>query len=367
MKKLIITFLLFAVMHGRSQVTVSLQLPPSGLSMKSQLWNMIVNNNSGGAIDVYIHLNLVETGTNRPVMSATTNSIPLPPGNRFIQYSSCAPVQYNVTDPSYQGFAASEFMPVGHFTACYTLYKVLGDGHSQLAEECDVIDVEPVSPPQLVYPANKDSVETGNPAFNWIAPAPSNLFTSISYDLELTEMYPGQTESDAVQQNIPLLIQGGLNATSYPYPAGAAQLEAGKKYAWRILAKNNDAVVGRSDVWWFTVKDPSAGKKSASEQPFAKLKKGDQLSYAILYNDLKFEYVNETEDTIWNMKVYDLSSASRKDMNISMPSANLRTGVNLVRIPSEQLDRFADKHIYLLEIRNSRDELWQLKFEYRRN
>lgn len=366
MKKFILILLLTASMRGQSQVTVSLQLPPSGLSMKNQLWNMIVNNSSGAAIEVYIHLNLVEANSNRPVMSATTSSITLPPGNRFLQYSSCTPVQYIITDPSYQGFASSEFLPVGHFTACYSLYKVLGDGHSQIAEECDLIDVEPLSPPQLIYPANKDSIETNSPVFNWIAPAPINLFTSLSYDLELTEMYPGQTEADAVQQNIPLFIQPGVTNTSYPYPGGASGLEPGKKYAWRIVAKNNDAVVGRSEAWWFTLKQPPGNKSFQNDQPFAKLKKGDQLSYAIAYNDLKFEYVNETADTTWNIKVFDLSSAGRKDMNISMDSVSLKTGINSVSIPADRMEQFTEKHIYLLQVRNSRDELWQLKFEYRR-
>jgi len=366
MKKIILILLLSAFMHGHSQVTVSLQLPPSGLCMKSQLWNMIVNNNSADATNVYVYLTVVETGSNRPVMTATSSSITLPPGNRFLQYSSFAPVQYNITDPSYQGFAATEFLPVGRFTVCYSLYRSLGDAHSEIAEECDMIDVEPLSPPQLVYPANKDSIDSNSPVFNWIAPAPLNLFTSISYDLELSEMLPGQTENEAVQQNIPLFIQPGLNSTNYPYPGGASQLETGKKYAWRVVARNNDAVVGRSEAWWFTLKQPAANKPTGNYQPFAKLKKGDQLSYAIAYDNVKFEYLNETTDTIWNMNVVDLSSAGRKDMHIQMDSVSLKTGVNLISIPADRLEQFTDKHIYLLQVRNSREELWQLKFEYRR-
>ncbi len=315
---------------------------------------------------VYLELNLVETSTNRPVLNAVTNSILLPVGNQLLQYSSWTPVQYNITNPSYQGFAATEFLPVGDFIVCYRLHELLGDGHNNLAEECERIQVEPLSPPQLVYPANQEAIETSTPVFNWIAPAPLNLFTGIQYELELTEMYSGQTEADAVQQNIPLLIQSGISSTSYPYTAGAPQLETGKKYAWRILAKNNDAIVGRSEAWWFTLKEPGKGIIYSNDQPFVKLKKGDQLSYAIAENELKFEYVNETSDTVWNVKVFDISAANRREITLPLDSTRLQTGVNLVRLPAERMESFTDKHIYLLQLRNSREELWQLKFEYRK-
>jgi hypothetical protein len=367
MKRFFLLCLIVIAVSARAQLTVNLQLPPAGLSLKSQLWNMFVTNSSTSGVVIHAELRLTEANSNVQVMNATTSAISVAPGSQLLQVNALAPIQYNITDPAYQSFALTEFLPVGQFLACFRIIKHSGDAIDKIMEECEMIEVEPLGPPQLVYPYHQEAIETTSPIFNWLPPSPASLFTSMSYDLELVDVYPNQTETDAIQQNIPLFIQSGISTTTFPYPASAPALEADKKYAWRILVKTNEAVVARSEVWWFTLKNMAKTDSAAQlELPYAKLRKDNQLSYTIAQNDLKFEYLNETSDTIWNAKIFDISKAKRQEVYITFDSIKLKRGQNQVRIPFSKLDAFGNKRLYLLQVENSRNEIWRLKFEYRR-
>lgn len=367
MKRFLLVCLTIITINAQGQLTMNLQLPPAGLTLKSQLWNMLVTNSSTTSLLVHVELRLLDANTNGQVLNATTSTITVAPGSQFLQVNTLSPVQYNIADPSYQSFALTEFLPIGRFLACFSIVNHRSDATEKILEECELIEVEPLAPPQLVYPYHQEAIETTAPLFNWLPPSPLNLFIGMSYDLELVDIYPNQTETDAIQQNIPLFIQSGIAANTFPYPAGGPLLEPNKKYAWRILVKTNQAVVARSEVWWFTVKD-NTKKDSAvqMELPYAKLRKENQLSYTIAQNDLKFEYLNETGDTVWNAKIFDISKAKPSAVHVSFDSIRLKRGQNQVRIPVSQLNALENKRLYLLQVENSRNEIWRLKFEYRR-
>jgi hypothetical protein len=76
--------------------------------------------------------------------------------------------------------------------------------------------------------------------------------------------------------------------------------------------------------------------------------------------------MNEAGDRAWNIKVTDITAARAKQVVLPLDSIPLRRGQNLVTVPLHGLDEFVNKHLYLLEISNSRNETWRLKFEYRK-
>ncbi|MET0637783.1 MAG: hypothetical protein ABWZ25_17265 [Chitinophagaceae bacterium] len=366
-KKFLTLLLSCWAFQGSSQVTVSLQLPPAGLLLKSQLWNMIATNASASGNWVHIELLLSGIAGNEPVLSATSATFLLPPGSQQLQVSNLSPIQYVTIDPSYQAVATGEFLPVGQFLACYSVVVHGGDAIERIWEECELIEVEPLSPVQLLYPYNQTAVETLVPTFNWIPPSPLSLFSNLFYEIEVVEILPGQTESDAIQQNIPIFSVSSLATPFYPYPASAPSLEYGKNYAWRVTVKNGISPVSLSEVWAFTPKQFNERDSTISMvAPFAKLRKDDLMAYGIALGNLRFDYFNETADTVWNLKVLDITQAKNSVINLPMDSIPLKRGQNLITISLEPLG-FVDKHIYLLEIANSRNEVWRLRFEYRKN
>jgi len=81
MKKYILIILSAAVLQGiRAQVVINPQLPPGGLTVKSQLWNLAVVNTGNQSIQAQVELSIVNAANNQPVLTATTRVLTFPKG-----------------------------------------------------------------------------------------------------------------------------------------------------------------------------------------------------------------------------------------------------------------------------------------------
>lgn len=179
-------------------------------------------------------------------------------------------------------------------------------------------------------------------------------------------MGSNQTASDAIQQNMPVFSQNQLLGLSLQYPLSAYSLEYGKTYAWRITASSNNAPVSPSEIWTFTPRQFNRiDSMVKGDLPFARLLRNDEAGYAIFSGEIKFEYINETADTAWHIRVVDLSLSSRPGWELDMDSLAMQRGQNLVRYQVKEEDAFIHKHMYQMELVNSRNEIWRLRFEYR--
>lgn len=368
MKKLVVIGLIFFTAHLQAQVLVNLQLPSSGVVQKTQLWNMVVTNTTGSAFFIHIELMLSDAGTGQQVMSAVTKTLLIPSGTTQLNASILNPILYNIVNSAYPiNPGPSGLLPIGNFEVCYSFMRHISDVIDKVAEQCDELVIEPLSPPQLIYPYDQTAIRELNPQFSWIPPAPSSLFINLSYDFKLAEISPGQTAATAIQQNYPVLQEQNINTTSLLYPQTAPTLELNKHYAWRIVARSNQSPVSQSEVWEFTIKQfQQADSLIKGDLPYAKLRKDDQPGYAIFANDLKFDYLNETIDSVWNIAVYDLSLPQRKKVILNLDSVILKRGQNQVLYSVRNNPDFIDKHIYILEVKNSRNEIWKLRFEFRK-
>ena len=79
--------------------------------------------------------------------------------------------------------------------------------------------------------------------------------------------------------------------------------------------------------------------------------------YTVFIGALKFNYLNETADSFWNIKIYDLSKGEKEPINLFMDSIPLVPGQNLVDYKVKYNPDFIDKHFYLFQIENSRNEI----------
>ena len=220
MKKIIL--LLISCLGGRAifcQVLINLQLPEAGLTVKSQLWNMSLVNTASQGCEVQLQMIMTDRSDNRPLLSATSRMFYLPKGIRQIKSSDILPLTYTVLDPG-AGLDNSPggFLPAGTFLFCYKVIHVDIESPSQVGQECQEIMVEPIVPPVLISPGDSEQVDIPRPVFTWTPPMPGNLFSRILYDWELVEVQGLQTGPEAIQQNIPVLYQYNVPATSLPYP-----------------------------------------------------------------------------------------------------------------------------------------------------
>ncbi|HEU4470106.1 MAG TPA: hypothetical protein VFR58_03405 [Flavisolibacter sp.] len=364
-------FLLFALcglMGARSQLVVVFQTPPAGFSYKPQLWNMMLTNTGSTTLNLHIEVTLNALPSGQQVLSGVTRVISLPPGTMQLDASQLMPIQYNVLSGSYPVDASAVgLLPIGSFEACYHFFRHVSDNIDEIAEQCQEIIIEPLSPPQLIYPYDQTGIEELHPQFQWLPPVPVQLFNNLRYDLLLVEINPNQSAADAIQQNLPVYQGVNLGINSMLYPLSAPSLQYGKQYAWRVVAKSGDAAVGSSETWQFSLKQFGSVQATGSRQPYVLLKKDPETAYAIFVNELRFSYHNESGDTTWQVSVSDLSKNDGVVRTLSLDSLPLLLGQNLVRYEAGGDSYFIHRHLYQLELTNSRNEKWRLRFEYRRS
>lgn len=366
MKKYLLIITLISGFVSQGQLIVNPQMPPNGIVQKNQLWNMMVTNTYQSNISASITMTMTNYKTGEQILGASTAPIIFTPGTTMLNSSQLMPIHYNfqLGGTNNADMDQNGFLPLGNFLICYTFN---GDSITKIAlpHECIVADIEPLSPPQLIVPEDEAAIDsTAFPQFSWIPPAPLNIFNDLKYDLNIVQVNAGQTATDAIQLNIPLLFQQDLSATSMVYPMYAPALQTGVQYAWQVKAKNNGTPVSSSETWVFTLGGLSPGSISPGELPFTRLMKNGESGYSICWGKLKFAYINETADTSWSITMYDISSPVKKELPFSLDSVFLHKGLNLVQYDLADNPSFIDMHIYLLELRNSRNEVWRMKFEY---
>ncbi|MFP5041658.1 hypothetical protein [Parasediminibacterium sp. JCM 36343] len=279
-RKRLVTLIALALLMQASamaQVTIALQVPPTGVMQKSQLWNFLLVSSSATPLRVAVKLTLLSSKDNMPVMTATSRGINLPKGAKQVGINDVAPVQYSYLSSMFNvDRNPNGFLPVGNFQACYTVIKLDGDLFTELGEECLPVEVAPLNPPLLNLPLDKDTVSTAYPQFAWLPPAPLNLFNNLSYDFVLVEMLPNQATLDAIQQNIPVYSSGNNKALSLAYPASAKALDSTKQYAWQVTAENNGQPVAKSEVWQFVIGNNNPKPQKIFSGNYILLKKGNE-------------------------------------------------------------------------------------------
>ncbi len=367
MKKNLLSIVLITVCFvAHAQIVMNMQVPPTGMLYKPQLWNLMVTNTTNSSIQTHIEVTLTQAGNAQLVLTGTTKSFVLTPGTRQLNASLLNPIQYNVIAGSTVSNDPNGLLPLGVYDACFHFFRTTGDLVEPLAEHCLDITIEPLAPPQLVYPFDETAIADYNPQLSWLPPLPLILFTDLKYDLKLVEINSTQSPEDAVQQNPPLYQGNNLTTTSVLYPLNAPGLQLGKNYAWRVLAKNSNNPVSSSETWQFSIKEFGTLNMQSADQPFIKLSKELEGSYGIFIDNLKFEYLNETKDSVWNIRVINLLSNPRKEQSLSLDSIPLLKGQNLVNYNATNDDFFIHKGLYQVELINSRHESWRLRFEYRK-
>lgn len=238
-KKLLLVLGLITGYGLQAQVVISLQLPPLGLTIKPQLWNMSLINTTGAAIMVDVQMVMTDAGTGQTVMTAATPSFLLPAGAKVINANTVAPISYTAGAGYTIDANPNGFLPVGVYNICYNVTRRTDHISDQVADECITAEVEPISPPQLIQPGDSDRVLLRRPFFTWLPPTPYNTFSNLLYDWVLVEVQPTQSAADAIQQNVPVFLQSNISFTGLQYPLSMPELDTNKLYAWRVTAKNN--------------------------------------------------------------------------------------------------------------------------------
>lgn len=363
-QKLLLILVLLMGWGLQAQVVVTLQLPPLGLTIKPQLWNMSFINTSGASMAVEIQMVMTDAGTGQTVLTATTPGIVLPTGTKVLNASMVSPVTYTAGAGYNIDASPNGFLPVGVYNICYTITRWANDVSDQVADECVTAEVEPISPPQLIQPGDSDRVIVRRPFFTWLPPTPYNSFSNLLYDWLLVEVQPTQTGADAIQQNVPVYLQSNITFTNLQYPLSMPELDTGKVYAWRVTAKNNLSPIANSEVWSFKIQQPVSDTVRISNKGwYAPVRREQDASYAISGSTLRFLYQNELNSPSVQIMLTDISKTTQQVVPLDSSALAVKYGANYMSLNLGN-SGLVNKHMYLLTLVNDRNERWFVKFEY---
>lgn len=356
---LLLLLVLFFGFQTRAQVSMTAQVPPESVLMKAQLWNIVLVSVSDAPATVKVVLRLLDSKTNRPVLTGISRNITLAKGAKQLQVSDVSPVQYeylsNVADRSANGL-----LPVGNYQACYSLYVQGVSNGDLISEDCIPFAVAPVGPPLLNTPADQSVLETFNPQFTWLPPSPVSIFSNLNYELLLTEVRNGQSAVEAIQQNLPVYRLPSTNNLFANYPSSALSLDTGRQYAWTIIAKNGAAFAAQTDVWTFRLKSTLV-KQDVVENTHIQLRKELDGAVAAVTGNVHFTYTNEVNDK--SVK-YELVGLETGNTVIASGDLDVKPGDNMMAFEVKRKFNLQDGKSYLLRVKNSRNEYWQMKFVY---
>jgi len=356
-KRLILLYLLFLASFAQAQISMTLQVPPTGVMIKNQLWSMLLVN-AGHSISVRVNLVLLDEKNNQPVLTATSAPILLAKGARQLQARDLGPIQYSYSGPSFRADAdPNGMLPVGSYQACYTVAGV-EKGAAPYAENCIQVNVDPLSPPLLNTPADESRQFTFYPQFTWLPPTPIGLFNDLSYDLIVVEVLPGQGKADAIQQNIPVYSAGFVKNLYMNYPSSYRSLDTSKLYAWRIVALNNGMPAAMSDVWTFRVTTPVKPGMRQREEPYIELKRDLDPSVASIGQMLKLTYDNTPADSAVAYTITSLEDPANPVVQQGL--LTLSRGRNFLDVVLT--GGYAPRKAYLFSMVNGRNETWTVKF-----
>lgn len=354
MKKYLLCLISMAACSAFAQISIQPVLPMAGIIQKNNLWNIAVTNTSGSTFNCRLELTLRERTGGMEVLTATTGNFEIAGGAKQLNASLLLPVQYNYISAAFAA-RTDDFIPVGDYIACYRLTTE----KNIAAEECASFDVEPLSPPMLINPADSSVLAVEPSQFSWIPPAPLNLFSRLQYEVMITEIQPGQKAEEAMQQNLPFYTEPNIPINNLAYKGMASSFEKDKWYAWQVIAKDDNNYAGKSEVWVFKVGEEDPVKKIVEGAPFVSMRL-NEANMAIAPNGvLKLSYTNRYKDSLVIVRVTDMSDAGNKIYSFS---TDIKAGENLIQFNLKKIMKVSESNTYRAEITNSAGEKWQLLF-----
>jgi hypothetical protein len=234
------------------------------------------------------------------------------------------------------------------------------NGAEQFVENCFNYSVQPVSPMNLVSPADGDQACNSRPAFIWQPAMP--VVSTYRYSLQVTEQQEQQAAADAIASNIPVFRQDNINGFMLNYPMRVKELQKDKKYVWQVNVYEGNMLVTRSAIWTLEIRcnDPKKDSSADSYRFPAGTINGNY--YSAKNGVLQFSLNNPYGITALQYAIAGIASPNKKITNL--PSVKVQTGLNKIDLVLEDIHGLQPGHMYLLRISNIGDHILYLPFTY---
>lgn len=360
MKKIFLLPILLLILlssSSRAQISVvNIQLMPYNITPEALLAVSI--NNAGNAQQIHVISRLYNFNNE---LLVTVKSAPFGikqglnspyDGSRKVASSE----YFNNNQSEY--IKTTHGLPSGAFKVCAS---VIYTNSSEIADEfCDEIESSFNQYLYLVYPADKEIIETTTPLLSWTHSEPFSVLTQGEYyRMIVTEIKEKQSPEEAIAVNVPLMMKNYLTTHSLQYPIEAKVLVPGNHYAWQVQKLSNGIITNKTEAWEFSIATPATFAKS-----YIGLRKVlDASFYQIDDNILRFKFTEEYSGkfscTIHDAKGKPVSAKAKKEDQKTSPLYQ-QFGYNQFEINLNEYE--INSGFHTLEVKTDKNEVFLLKF-----
>jgi hypothetical protein len=348
----------------KAQVTiVNCQLMPYNITPEALLNVSIINN--GSQVEGRIITRLFNI-SNEQLIVVRSYPFVLQPGT-----NNSTAQNIRVAGAEYLGGSQSEYiktthnLPSGSFRACVSI--ILSGQQEPSDEYCDEIESDFNQFLYLIYPFDKDTVETTLPLLTWNHSEPfSALGQGEFYRMIVSEIKDQQNSEEAISVNTPLMVRNNLSVHNLQYPYDAKELQAGKRYAWQVLKMANNIIINKTEAWEFVIRKAPVEK----ELKYVALKQIVDANYYTSYNGKIYFKFSEEYNSKGRIVAFITSDKGKEfPVVISRDEKNSNSNDPLkIKILGD--NRFVldlDKEnvkpgFYILQVKNEKKEIYYLKF-----
>lgn len=357
MKKVLLFFaLLLTINVLNAQYSIQPMIATKTIIQKNNLWNLLFINNTQSSVIGRFELILRDRNTGLEQITASTHIVTIEKGAKQFNSVLLAPIQYNFFADGFL-IQNQDLIPIGSYTACYRFTDVNQKGIIYI-EECIPFDVEPLSPPVLMYPLHNVEIPNQPAQFTWAPPSPINLFNQLKYDVFIVEVFEGQKIEEAVQQNIPIYAERDVPNNFINFKGSKLLFDKDKLYAWQVIAKDKSDYTSKSEVWEFRIREETLAEKVIRGTPYVKVQLSDPQLAIAPNGYLKLSYQNIQGDSKVFLNIYENNNLVLS--NIEQP---LSLGENSIKLNLKKYFDLNEKSIYTIKVVNSKQEHWVLNFQ----
>lgn len=343
----------FLISLGLSGFTQSPQVSITRLDVQSSfsqgsLGNVELLNHEENELRVYLMVQLQSTeGRNLREKSQT---ISLKPGLSSHDLSGL-----QISNPNY--LLQQTEKRIDRLEICLEVF--LASSQEKLASQCEQMVIEPMMPPYLVYPFDKEALANPLPVFTWTPPAPIPAGKLVTYRIRVVELRGIQSAIVAVNQSPAILEEHDLIQTTLPYPIGGATLQVGLQYAWQIEAFCEGRSLGKSEVWTFFLEEEEE-EETPDPKPFVELKMELDAGFYPAYGLVKFRFDRNFGEQSLQYAIYNEAHEEQEVKSVEIE----RVGDNRYILALPANCGLEDQTFYLLGVTDARGKRYWLRFKF---
>lgn len=361
LKSLVTFACLFVIVGLKAQINIQFNGINEYAFNTAQAMNLTVINANPKAFEVQFS-GKITSGNGSLVVEFKSNTVMLNPGANMLN-----PMNPGIHEQIYHNSDIAEIeaktgtYPSSNYTICIwsacTQPDCQGAGQGSGSIEtpvCTQVHVENPTSLLLASPGNGSEIEETRPLYTWIPPAPVAGSASLNYTMTLVEILEGQSISDALTLNRPLIDMTGIGNPMLMYPSDLAALESGKSYAWQVQAYIGTTPIAKSEQWKFRVrKEP---KKIEPMQAVFLRTKNDQYLYDVhsdsMYLGIKKTPVSVRQEGSVSFFVKDHTGKIIKETTIHIQEVGNSSDYLLLRIPMNLVVPQLQSGTYILELKD---------------